>query len=340
MLILGIETACDDCAAAVVEDGTRILSNVVWGQKEVHERFGGIVPELAARRHAEVISLVVEAALREASIDLDEIEAVAVNNQHGLLRSVAVGVAAAKGLALGAGKKLIGVHHIEGHIYSAILSSTSVAFPHICLAVAGGHNLLILVKEIDDYEILGRSLDDAAGEAFDKVAKELGLGFPGGPTIDRLAVQGNSNRFTLPRPLLGRPGYDFSFSGLKTAVRELIKSLGSTVNHWRPDIAASFQSAVIEILTNKVLRAADDFGVGYITVVGGVAANSGLRRELHSQAASRNISVTFSNRDLCTDNAAMIAGLGYHHVLAEKFSDLTLGAFPNAPIGKRRDRYK
>jgi N6-L-threonylcarbamoyladenine synthase len=340
MLILGIETACDDSSAAIVMDGVRILSNVVWTQRDVHEKFGGVVPELAARRHAEVITNVVEEAIEKAAVNLEEINAIAVNNQHGLLRSVVVGVTAAKGLAIAAGKPLIGVHHIEGHIYSAMLSEADVQFPHVCLAVAGGHNLLIFVKEIGDYDILGRSFDDAAGEAFDKVAKELGLGFPGGPRIDRLAAQGDPTRFVLPRPLLAKPGYDFSFSGLKTAVQGLIKRFEGRIEENRADVAASFQTAVVDVLIHKTLKAAADLRVTQVTVVGGVAANSELRRRLQTEAAAKGIRTAFANRDLCTDNAAMIAGLAFHHMKAGEIADLSLDAYPNAPIGRYRRRYK
>jgi N6-L-threonylcarbamoyladenine synthase len=249
-------------------------------------------------------------------------------------------VAAAKGLALATRKQFIGIHHIEGHIYSAILSDEAVRFPHICLAAAGGHNLLVLVNEIGDYEIVGRTLDDAAGEAFDKVAKELGLGFPGGPLVDKLAMEGDPTRFIFPRPLLGRPGYDFSFSGLKTAVRELIRKLGNSVRDHKADIAASFQAAVVDVLISQALKAAADYRVEQVTVVGGVAANSELRRRFNTGSQSNGIRISFSKRDLCTDNAAMVAGLGYHYLRRGVFSDLNLNAFPNAPLGKRLETYR
>jgi N6-L-threonylcarbamoyladenine synthase len=339
MLVLGIETACDDSAASVVRDGVEVLSNVVWSQKDVHEHFGGVVPELAARRHADVITRVLDASLREARVVLDDVDAFAVNNQHGLLRSVLVGVTAAKSLALATGKPFIGLHHIEGHIYSALLTDPSLTFPHVCLAVAGGHNLLILVNGVGDYEIVGRSLDDAAGEAFDKVAKELHLGFPGGPLVDRLAPQGDPARFELPRPMLDRPGFDFSFSGLKTAVRFLIARLGPAVQGSEADIAASFQAAVIDILLHKTLAAARAFGVDTVTVVGGVAANSGLRRRLADAATPWGIRAVFAHREYCTDNAAMIAGLGFHYLANGERSEFSLEAYPNHPLGKNRCEY-
>lgn len=340
MLVLGIETACDDSAAAVVQDGEHILSNVVWTQRRIHEAYGGVVPELAARRHALVITSVMDQALTAASVSLESIDAVAVNNQHGLLRSVIVGVAAAQGVAIVTGKPLVGIHHIEGHIYSGILSEGDLSFPHICLAVAGGHNLLILVRAIGDYEIIGRSLDDAAGEAFDKVAKELGLGFPGGALVNKLATSGDPQRYALPRPMLNRRGYDFSFSGLKTAVRDLIKSLGTELEGNQAHVAASFQRAVVDVLTHQTLKASRDFGIRAVSVVGGVASNSELRTRLAADAAPLGIQVAFARPELCTDNAAMIAGLAFHKLQRPGNSSFVLDAFPNAPLGIRGSTYK
>ena len=336
MLVIGIETACDDSAVAIVEDGTNVLSNVVWSQRQIHERFGGVVPELAARRHAEVITSVIDEALKKANLSASDIDAIAVNNQHGLLRSVIVGVMAAKGLAIGLSKPFLGVHHVEGHVYSAILTDPTVPFPHVCLAVAGGHNLLMLVRGIGDYELLGRSLDDAAGEAFDKVAKELGLGFPGGPQVDKLARTGRADRFRLPRPLIGRAGYNFSFSGLKTATRDLIHSFGATLTDLdRADIAAAFQAAVVDVLTTQLLKAARDLHAEAVTVVGGVAANSELRTRLVAAASEAGLRVTLAAPQFCTDNAAMIAGLAFHRLSIGETSPITLNAFPNAPLGVR-----
>jgi tRNA N6-adenosine threonylcarbamoyltransferase len=340
MLILGIETACDDCSASVVEDGLTVRSSIVLGQVDVHQRFGGVVPELAARRHVEVVTRVVDEALITSGVALCDIDAIAVNNKHGLLRSVVVGVSAAKGLAIAASKPLIGVHHIEGHIYSALLSADTVIFPHVCLAVAGGHNLLLLVEDIGKYRILGRSLDDAAGEAFDKVAIELGLGLPGGPAVSKLAQLGDPTAYQFPRPMLQKVGLDFSFSGLKTAVRRQIEKAGSDIEKVSADVAASFEAAVVEVLITKLVRAAKFEKVRQITIVGGVAANSKLRSGIKIAAQQQGLFATFAKPEFCTDNAAMIAGLAFHHFEAGEFSDLSLEAYPNAPLGEYQSKYK
>jgi len=334
MLILGIETACDDTSAAVVADGKDVLANIVWTQNQVHKRFGGVVPELAARRHMEVINYVIQAALDQAGVSFQQINAVGVNCRHGLLRSIMVGVAAAKAIAYSQGIPLIGVHHIEGHIYSNIIENPDIEFPHICLTVSGGHNLLILVHAPGKYELIGRTWDDSAGEAFDKVAKILGLGFPGGPIIDRLAKQGNPKAFDFPRPMLNSPSYDFSFSGLKTSVTTKvaqIKSQGSELN--AADIAASFQQAVIDVLVAKTWKAAKEKNIPVISVAGGVSANSLLRTTFAELANQQGVRVIFSDISLCTDNGAMIAALAYYKYQQGYVSDWDLDALANAPLG-------
>jgi N6-L-threonylcarbamoyladenine synthase len=341
MLVLGIETACDDTAAAVVRDGTEVLSNVVWSQKKVHERFGGVVPELAARRHVEAMNLVVQEALDTAGVSFSEIDAVGVNCKHGLLRSIVVGVAAAKAIAYSMGLPLVGVHHIEGHIYSNILGNPDIEFPHICLTVSGGHNLLIHVTDHNRYELIGRTLDDAAGEAFDKVTKLLGLGFPGGPIIDRLAKQGNPHAFDFPRPMLKDPGFDFSFSGLKTAVVNTVKEIeaaGQEVNI--PDLAASFQQAVIDVLVTKTLRAARAKNIKTISIAGGVSANSLLRETFATMANEQGMKIIYPPMSLCTDNGAMIAALAYYKLQENQVSDIYLDAMANAPLGALEAVYK
>ena len=341
MLVLGIETACDDTAAAVVRDGQQILSNIVWSQKDVHEKFGGVVPELAARRHVESMNYVIREALDTAGVSFSEIDAVGVNCKHGLLRSIVVGVAAAKAIAYGRHIPLIGVHHIEGHIYSNILGNPNIQFPHICLTVSGGHSLLIRVIDHDRYELIGRTMDDAAGEAFDKVAKLLGLGFPGGPIIDRLARQDNPHAFEFPRPMLNQPGYDFSFSGLKTAVVNTVYDFrvrGKEVDI--PNLAASFQQAVIDVLVAKTLRAAEAKNIKTITIAGGVSANSLLRDTFAELSARHGLEVIYPPMSLCTDNGAMIAALAYYKLKDGHRSDIHLDAKANAPLGALEAVYK
>lgn len=333
MLVLGIETACDDTSAAVVADGRTILSNVVWTQKEVHERFGGVVPELAARRHVEVITYVIQEALDMAGVSFEQIEAVGVNCKRGLLRSVVVGVAAAKAIAYGCDIPLIGVHHIEGHIYSNIIGNPDIHFPHICLTVSGGHTLLVYVINHGKYELLGSTLDDAAGEAFDKVSKWLGLGFPGGPIIDRLSQQGDPQAFEFPRPMVDQPNYDFSFSGLKTAVIYTVNELkeqGKEINS--ADIAASFQQAVVDVLVTKTIRAARERNASTIAVAGGVSANGLLRKTLAELAPKYGLRILFPPLSLCTDNGAMVAALTYYKYKQGARSGLDLDAIASAPL--------
>lgn len=334
MLVLGIETACDDTAAAVVADGRDILSNVVWTQTKVHEKFGGVVPELAARRHVEVINYVIQEALDTAGVSFSQIDAIGVNCKHGLLRSIVVGVAAAKAIAYSYGLPLIGVHHIEGHIYSNIIGNPSIEFPHICLTVSGGHNLLIYVIDHGNYELIGRTLDDAAGEAFDKVSKLLGFGFPGGLIIDRLSRRGNPQAFDFPRPMIDHSNYDFSFSGLKTAVVNKFYSLkeqGKEINV--PDIAASFQKAVIDVLVAKTIKASEEKRITTVTVAGGVSANSLLRRTFSELAVLHGLKIIFPDLSLCTDNGAMVAALAYYKYKQGNISNLDLDATSNAPLG-------
>lgn len=337
-LILGIETACDDTAAAVVDENLRVLSSVVWGQKQTHEEFRGVVPELAARRHAEVIMKVVRQALDEAGVAMADLEAVAVNNQHGLIRSVVVGVAAARGLALSQNLPLIPVHHVEAHVFSAIMTNPDLFGEHICLAVAGGHNALIHVHGVGDYEVIGRTLDDSAGEAFDKVGSYLGLPFPAGAHVDALARGGNPAAYAFPRPKLKDGTLNFSFSGLKTPVRMVAEKLQA--HESAADVAASFERAVVDVLIAKTLAAAAQKNVNQVSVVGGVACNSLLRQELPKAGAAQGVKVTLTPPKLCTDNAAMVAGLAQHRLREGVRSELNLDATPNAPLGRRRANYR
>lgn len=337
-LVLGIETACDDTAAAVVDDELRVRSSVVWGQKQTHQAFNGVVPELAARRHAEVIMHVVKQALDEANVRIGDLSAIAVNNQHGLVRSVVVGVSTARGLAVSQGLPLIPVHHVEAHVFSAIMSNPDLFKEHICLAVAGGHNALIHVRGMGDYEVIGRTLDDSAGEAFDKVGSYLGLPFPAGAQVDALARGGNPKAYDFPRPKLKDGTLNFSFSGLKTPVRMVAEKLQS--QEGAADVAASFERAVVDVLIAKTLVAAEQRGVSQVSVVGGVACNTLLRQELPIVAAKSGVKVTLTPPRLCTDNAAMVAGLAQQKLREGAQSKLDLDATPNAPLGRRAANYR
>ncbi len=343
MQILGIESSCDDTCAAVVEDGLIIRSNVISSQIKDHAAFGGIVPEIAARKHVEAIGVIIERALHEANTTYRDLDAIAVTTRHGLLRSIVVGAAAAKSLAYSLSIPLVGIHHIEGHIYSNLIEhGDKLTFPHICLTVSGGHTLLLLVHAINQYELIGRTMDDAAGEVFDKIAKFLDLGFPGGPVIDKLAAEGNPSAFHFPRPMLNSDNYDFSFSGLKTAVIKEIEKLrhdGHELNI--ADIAASFQQAAVDVMVTKTCRAADEYGVQTISVCGGVAANKGLRQAFEERVQrDGGLSVFYPRMSLCTDNGAMIAGLGYFKLRDGMQSDLRIDAYANAPLGALKVQYK
>jgi N6-L-threonylcarbamoyladenine synthase len=327
MYILGIESSCDETAAAVVIDGRTALSNVVASQIDLHARFGGVFPEIASRAHVEAISTVVDQALEQANVSLDRIDAIAVTRGPGLVGSLLVGVNYAKGLAMGAGKPLIGVNHLEGHIYSLWLTEPfrEVVFPVLILIVSGGHTSLILMRDHGDYQQLGSTLDDAAGEAFDKVGRLLGLPFPGGPNIERAAAEGDSLAFTFPR-VKTDSDFDFSFSGLKTAVlraatipgeKREMPTLKPDVSV--PDVAASFQRAVVNLLVEKTARAAQEFGATEIFLSGGVSANTLLRQTMR---AKTELPVRFPPLSLCTDNAAMIAAAAYHRVIAFHEGDL------------------
>jgi len=330
MLILGIETSCDETAAALVANGV-ILSNMVASQIDLHARFGGIVPEVAARKHVETIGYVIKEAIESAGKIPAEIEAVAVTSNRGLVGSLLVGVAAAKSLAYALKVPLIGVHHIEGHIFANILSNPRMPLPHICLTVSGGHTMLVHVEDLCRYEVLGNTLDDAAGEAFDKIAKFLGLGFPGGPVIEKLSARGNRAAFNFPRPLLRHKNLDFSFSGLKTAVINMFKDK-DTRDLPIPDIAASFQEAVVEVLVSKTLRAAMQKGASAISVTGGVSASKRLREAFTTICQREGIEVFFPQLALCGDNAAMIAAAGAARLEYGDVSGLDLNAIPNAPL--------
>jgi N6-L-threonylcarbamoyladenine synthase len=334
MLVLGIETSCDETAAALVADGRTILSSAIATQLDLLKKYGGVVPEIAARRHTELIGYVIKEALDNAGKTLDDVEAVAVTSRQGLIGCLMVGVAAAKSISYTRGLPLIGLHHIEGHIFANLLSHPDLPFPHVCLTVSGGHNMLLYVQEPCRYELLGTTLDDAAGEAFDKIAKFLGMGFPGGPVIDKLSKKGDRKAFKFPRPMIASKSFDFSFSGLKTAAVNMFKerlARGETLP--LPDIAASFQEAIVDVLVAKTVRAAQEKDVTTICVTGGVSANSRLRQVFTEAGEKRDIEIFFPDLSLCTDNAAMIAAAGYARMILGERSDLRLNVFPNAPLG-------
>ncbi len=334
-LTLGIETSCDETAAAVIKEGREILSNVVLSQVDIHRKYGGVVPEVASRHHIEAVFPVIHEAFQQAGTDLKDMEVIAVTYGPGLVGSLLVGVAAAKAMAYAAGKPLVGVNHIEGHIYANFLTGKEIRPPLVCLTVSGGHTDLLVIPRLGEYEILGRTRDDAAGEAFDKVARTLGLPYPGGPQIERLAQGGDPGAVEFPRGLLDGETYDFSFSGLKTAALNYLneaKQKGKEVP--LADFAASFQWAIIDVLTQKLLAAAEEYRVEQVILSGGVAANKTFREHVQAQAAARGMELLYPPVHLCTDNAAMIGSAGYFRYLAGQRSDYSLNAVANLRLGE------
>ena len=333
MLILGIETSCDETAAALVSDGELVLSNVIATQLDLLRKFGGVVPEIAARRHTELIGYVIKEAIDSAHKTLDDIDAIAVTSKQGLIGCLLVGVAAAKSLSYSRRLPLIGVHHIEGHIFANRLSNPQLPVPHICLTVSGGHTMLLYVQDSCRYQLQGTTLDDAAGEAFDKIAKFLGLDFPGGPVIDKLSRQGDRTAFSFPRPMIKARTLDFSFSGLKTSVINAFKDrIARREALPLADIAASFQEAIVDVLVAKTIRAATEREVSAVSVTGGVSANSRLSEVFREACQQQGMTVYFPQLSMCTDNAAMIAAAGYARLRRGEKADLELNVFPNAPL--------
>ncbi|MGC1454985.1 MAG: tRNA (adenosine(37)-N6)-threonylcarbamoyltransferase complex transferase subunit TsaD [Nitrospirota bacterium] len=334
MLTLGIETSCDETAAAVLQD-EKVLSNIVSSQIDIHKKFGGVVPELASREHLKNLMPVIREALSSASVTLKDINLIAVTYTPGLIGALLVGVSAAKAIAYARGIPFIGVHHGEGHILAAHIEYPGIGYPYIALLVSGGHTAIYHVMGLGEYRLLGQTRDDAAGEAYDKVAKLLGLEYPGGPVLDRLAREGDPGTVKFPRGHLD--GYDFSFSGLKTAVRNHIALFRSKDKGLDPrlnikDMAASFQAAVVDTLVSKTMQAANDAGVNKIVIAGGVAANSLLRERMLDEAGKQGITLYLPARGLCIDNAAMIALAGYLHYQRGETSSLDLNPRPSMPL--------
>ncbi len=331
-LILGVESSCDETAAAVVAGGRRVLSNTIASQVDLFEKYGGVVPEIASRRHLELILPVIREALQTAGVTLQQIDAIAVTYGPGLVGTLLVGLSAAKALAFGLDKPLIGVNHLQGHIYANFLAEPEPEFPLVCLVVSGGHTDLIYMAGHGRMELLGRTLDDAAGEAFDKVARSVGLGYPGGPQVERLARSGDPEAVPLPRAQTEGP-YDFSFSGLKTAVLQYVQRTGPLNDQQRADLAASFQRAVTSVLVERTVKAAQEKGVRQVILAGGVAANGALRQEMRAALEPHGIALGYPPPVLCTDNAAMIAAAGYHLWRAGVRHDLDLNAVPGLGLG-------
>ncbi len=334
--ILAIESSCDETAAAVVRNGRFVLSNIIASQIALHKQYGGVVPELASRKHIEKINQVIGEALEAASLSLKDMDAIAVTYGPGLVGALLVGVAEAKAIAYASGKPLIGVHHIEGHISANYIENPDLEPPFLCLVVSGGHTHLVKVNDYGSYEILGRTRDDAAGEAFDKVARAVGLGYPGGPRIEKLAREGDPGAIHFPRAKIADAPYDFSFSGVKSAVLNYIngcKMKGEAIVE--ADIAASFQYAVTQVLIDHAMMAVEEFGLDQFAIAGGVAANGTLREGMRRACEKKGIRFYHPSPILCTDNAAMIGTAAYYEYLAGTRHGLDLNAIPNLKLGER-----
>ncbi len=334
--ILAIESSCDETAAAVVKNGREVLSNVISSQIALHTVYGGVVPEIASRKHIEKINQVIEEALADAGMTLDEMTAVGVTYGPGLVGALLVGVSAAKAIAYAKKLPLIGVHHIEGHVSANFIENPELEPPFLCLIVSGGHTHLVIMKDYGEFEIIGRTRDDAAGEAFDKVARAIGLGYPGGPKIDRAAREGNPHAMEFPRARIEGAPYDFSFSGLKSAVLNYLnreKMAGREVS--RNDLAASFQNAVVDVLVSRTVLAAEDYGIRDVVIAGGVASNSALRSAMKEACGRKGFRFYEPSPILCTDNAAMIGAAAYYDYQQGRRSGWDLNAVPNLKLGER-----
>ncbi|RHP29749.1 tRNA (adenosine(37)-N6)-threonylcarbamoyltransferase complex transferase subunit TsaD [Lachnotalea sp. AF33-28] len=336
ILILAVESSCDETAAAVVRNGREVLSNIISSQIALHTQFGGVVPEIASRKHIEKINQVIEAALLEAGVTLDDLDAIGVTYGPGLVGALLVGVAEAKAIAYAKKLPLVGVHHIEGHICANFIENKDLEPPFLCLVVSGGHTHLVLMKDYGEFEIIGRTRDDAAGEAFDKVARAVGLGYPGGPKIDKAAKEGNRHAVEFPRARVEDAPYDFSFSGLKSSVLNHInhaKMMGEEINV--PDLAASFQNAVVEALVSRAVAAAAEFHMDKVVIAGGVASNSALREAMEEACCRNHLKFYHPSPIFCTDNAAMIGVAAYYEFIRGNTAGLDLNAVPNLKLGER-----
>ena len=336
VLILAIESSCDETASAVVKNGREVLSNVISSQIALHTLYGGVVPEIASRKHIEKINEVIQEALDQAGVKLSEIDAIGVTYGPGLVGALLVGVAEAKAISYASGIPLVGVHHIEGHISANYIACNDLEPPFICLVVSGGHTHLVVVRDYGKYEIIGKTRDDAAGEAFDKVARAIGLGYPGGPKIDRLAKEGNPNAIHFPRAKVEDAPYDFSFSGVKSAVLNYLNGChmkGEPVVE--ADVAASFQNAVCDVLVEHAIQAVKDYGIPKLALAGGVASNSALREAMKAACEKEGVSFYYPSPILCTDNAAMIGAAAYYEYINGVRSGLDLNAVPNLRLGER-----
>ena len=336
VMILAIESSCDETAASVVKNGREVLSNVISSQIELHKLYGLVVPEIASRKHIEKINQVIEEALSEAKVTLDDIDAIGVTYGPGLVGALLVGVAEAKAIAYAKNLPLVGVHHIEGHISANFIENKELEPPFVCFVVSGGHTHLVCVKDYGKYEIIGRTRDDAAGEAFDKVARAIGLGYPGGPKIDKLSKEGNPDAIVFPKAHINDAPYDFSFSGVKSAVLNYIngcKMKGEDYN--RADIAASFQKAVTDVLVENAMRAVKEYGISKFAIAGGVASNSTLRAAMKKACEERNVEFYYPSPIFCTDNAAMIGVAAYYEYLNGTRHGWDLNAVPNLKLGER-----
>ena len=333
--ILAVETSCDETAAAVVENGREVLSNVISSQIDLHTLYGGVVPEIASRKHIEKINQVMAEALLQAGKKLSDMDAVAVTYGPGLVGALLVGVSAAKAVSFASGIPLVGVHHIEGHISANYIENRDLEPPFVCLVVSGGHSHLVVVKDYGEYEILGRTRDDAAGEAFDKVARAIGLGYPGGPKIDKVSREGNPEAIAFPRAKVGDSDYDFSFSGLKSAVLNYLNSCEMKGESFcQADVAASFQKAAVDVLAEHSMHAVESCGIKKFAIAGGVASNTALREALTTACEERGVTFYHPSPLLCTDNAAMIGAAGYYEYVKGVRHGYDLNAVPNLKLGE------
>ena len=336
IVVLGIESSCDETSVAVVKNGREVLSNIIDTQIKIHEKYGGVVPEIASRNHIEAISRVAKTALEEANMKLEDVDLIAPTYGPGLVGALLVGVSYGRGLAYALNKPLVGVNHLEGHIAANFIEHKELEPPFLCLVVSGGHTHLVVVKDYGKYEIIGRTRDDAAGEAFDKVARAIGLGYPGGPKIDKLAKEGNPDAIHFPRAKVEDAPYDFSFSGVKSAVLNYLNGCqmkGEPVVE--ADVAASFQKAVCDVLVDHAIQAVKDYKIPKLAMAGGVASNSALREAMKTACEKRNIPFYYPSPILCTDNAAMIGAAAYYEYMNGSRAGLDLNAVPNLKLGER-----